>query len=178
MSPEEQQLKDLRFLQGYWKLPSIAQFIKIFYPILGINQMSPQELEQWILKPEVDGTLGTLIQKLIQKPSLADNDKVISTNNARSTSHHIPILNDMKEYRNWNEKLARKMSYMYKIYKRFVVKYDLKGNISWDENSKDSGYTSDILKHLINYFASIKPLLLMVRNIKKIFSHQKYHTFI
>ena len=113
--------------------------------------MSPQELEQCILRPEIDGTLGTLIQKLLQKPNAFDNDKAWVSNNSRTNSHHIPILNDMKEYKNWNEKLARKMSFMHKLYKRFIVKYDLKWGKLQDENSKDTGYSSEILKHLINY---------------------------
>lgn len=113
--------------------------------------MSPQELEQWILRPEIDGTLGTLMQKLMQKPNPFDYDKVSMPSSSRAASHHIPILNDMKEYKSWNEKLARKMSSMHKIYKRFIARYDLKGDKAQDDNSKDSGYSSDILKHLINY---------------------------
>ena len=46
LSSKKQQEKDLKELQNYWKLPAIAQFIKMFYPLLGINILTPQELEQ------------------------------------------------------------------------------------------------------------------------------------
>ena len=92
----------------------------------------------------------------MQKPSTFDaNFKRDSLQNMVSEaikiqSHHVPQLCDSKEYKSWNDKLARKMNYMHKLYKRFINRYSLKQPFMEDKEL-DPDFSGDIMKHLINY---------------------------
>ncbi|CAI2365661.1 unnamed protein product [Moneuplotes crassus] len=165
-SHEEQMERDLKLIRGYWKLPAITQFIKTFHPLLGINEMTPTELEQCILKPDVDGTMGIFIKALLQKSTNTDPEIPEKLTGRPASVYHVPVLNDMNDYQPWNEKLAKKINYLHILYKRFIKKYGLKelteeekANIPnevlyqmEDITSKDSGitYSSNIRTHLLD----------------------------
>ena len=119
-SPEELNERDLKFIQGYWKLPAITQFIQTFHPLLGINEITPTEFEQWILRPDIDGTMGILMNSLLQKSSNIDPKIPNKLTHRPGKVYHIPILNDMNDYQIWNDKLAKKMTNLHKLYKRFL----------------------------------------------------------
>ena len=111
--------------------------------------MSCQELEKCILNPDVDGTLGKLVNNLLLKPAFVDPDTPFDM--LKASPHHIPQLCDSKDYKSWNEKLAKKLTHMHKLYQRFITRYELNEPYVAPDEFKNTEYSGDIMHHLINY---------------------------
>ena len=110
----------------------------------------------------MDGTLGVFMKQLLLKSTNTEPELPQKIVSKPASSYHVPILNDMNDYKAWNEKLAKKMNYLHKLYKRFIKKYHLKEpefieperkatHVKEPSLCKNTVYSADIQKHLINY---------------------------
>lgn len=119
---------------------SAAQFFSIFRNLLNLkpeqpdskeiqasfanNQLSmqtegitPADLEMALLRPQLDPLCGELISRLLSK-KLSNFKPLTSTDAQGSLSNQVTP----QEYDRWNDLLAKRMSALFKVYRKFALK--------------------------------------------------------
>lgn len=127
VTPEDEHL-----VKNLPKVPAICQFMIIFKNVLKLNTnlseltniytqpksslpktISPQDLEQSILRPQFDPLVGELVSRLLQK------NKWKLKEGAQEKAGDPDKEQAIQSYEQWNENLAKKFNVMFKVYKKF-----------------------------------------------------------
>ncbi len=111
---------DENALRNSPKLPAVCHFLTLFKRHFKLPEVTPYDLEQSLLLPQYNSLVGEVVSRLISKRSLKKDS---STNDAS------------QDYDRWNEVLAKKVSLMFKTYRRFCIQYLEKDPLNNQEQS-------------------------------------------
>ena len=81
--------------------------------------VTPQDLEQSILRPQFDPLVGELVSRLLMKNKWKLKAGEATHEKQKDDEDNGPSLN----YEQWNENLAKKFNVMYKSYKKFQQRF-------------------------------------------------------